>query len=61
MIKEIILGVLAIIWGIYELIDTYKSPPSSPSDSFLLIKFSGYLGGSGLILFGLYLIFDNLI
>ncbi|MCI4442951.1 MAG: hypothetical protein JHC39_05530 [Lentimicrobium sp.] len=59
MIKEIILGVLAIIWGIHELIDAYKSPPSDPSDSFLLIKFKGYVGGIGLITVGLFLIFDN--
>ena len=59
MIKEIILGVLAIILGIYTLIDAYKSPPSSPEDSFLLVKFKGYVGGIALITVGLYLTFDN--
>ena len=60
MTKEIILGALAIILGIYSLIDAFKSPPSLPSDSFLLVKFKGYIAGIALITVGLYLIFDNL-
>ena len=56
MIKEIILGVLFIIWGIYELIDMYKS---QQSENFWRVEFRGYVGGIGLISIGLFLIFDN--
>lgn len=57
MIIENILGVLAIIWGIYELIDTYKSQQSE--NTWLNESARGYVGGIALITVGLYLIFGN--
>lgn len=57
MIIKIILGILAIIWGIYELIDTYKSQQSE--NTWINESARGYVGGIGLITVGLFLIFDN--
>lgn len=56
MVKELIIGVVSIVIGIYLVIHTYRNPNSQLTN----INFKGFAGGIGLIIVGIMFILGKI-